>query len=220
MIAIEDDGNLVCNHCFHQVPYLIDNEKPSYKEPPKEVCFYAYRRINHFREILAQIQGKETTKIEKDKNGNDIMNNIRNQLAKERIEITKENLNYETMKNILKKLEYSKWYEHIYLIRALLGIPPPVMSAQLEEKLCNLFTRLQAPYSKYCPDDRVNFLNYYHTLYKLLVFLKEYSYLQYIPMLKDDEKILEQDDILEQCFSDLEWDYEPTLPYEFYMQYI
>ena len=43
--------------------YLIENEKPSYKEPPKEVCFYAYKRINHFREILAQFQAKETTQI-------------------------------------------------------------------------------------------------------------------------------------------------------------
>ena len=37
---------------------VIEHEKPSYKEPPKEVCFYAYKRINHFREILAQFQAK------------------------------------------------------------------------------------------------------------------------------------------------------------------
>ena len=42
---------------------LIENDKPSYKEPPKEVCFYAYKRINHFREILAQFQAKESTQI-------------------------------------------------------------------------------------------------------------------------------------------------------------
>jgi hypothetical protein len=27
------------------------------------VCFYAYKKINHFKEILAQFQGKETTQI-------------------------------------------------------------------------------------------------------------------------------------------------------------
>ena len=43
--------------------YYIEKDKPSYKEPPKEVCFYAYKRINHFREILAQFQAKETTQI-------------------------------------------------------------------------------------------------------------------------------------------------------------
>ena len=34
---------------FKNFQYLIENEKPSYKEPPKEVCFYAYKKINHFK---------------------------------------------------------------------------------------------------------------------------------------------------------------------------
>jgi hypothetical protein len=63
MIAVESEGIMVCNQCAKHVVFLIDNEKPSYKEPPKEACFYAYKRINHFREILAQFQAKETTSI-------------------------------------------------------------------------------------------------------------------------------------------------------------
>ena len=58
LIPLEDEGIMVCNSCSRTIPYLIENEKPSYKEPPKEVCFYAYKRINHFKEILAQFQGK------------------------------------------------------------------------------------------------------------------------------------------------------------------
>jgi len=58
MIPIEDEGIIICNACSRNIPYLIENEKPSYKEPPKEVCFYAYKRINHFKEILAQFQVK------------------------------------------------------------------------------------------------------------------------------------------------------------------
>ena len=58
LIPVEDEGILVCNECHTHIPFLIENEKPSYKEPPKEVCFYAYKRINHFREILAQFQAK------------------------------------------------------------------------------------------------------------------------------------------------------------------
>ena len=59
LIPMDDEGLLICNK-FVQIPFLIENEKPSYKEPPKEVCFYAYKRINHFREILAQFQAKES----------------------------------------------------------------------------------------------------------------------------------------------------------------
>ena len=66
LIPLDDEGVLICNECAVSVPYLIENEKPSYKEPPKEVCFYAYKKINHFKEILAQFQGKETTQIPDD----------------------------------------------------------------------------------------------------------------------------------------------------------
>jgi hypothetical protein len=63
LISMDDEGILICNNCSTHIRYLIENEKPSYKEPPKEICFYAYKKINHFKEILAQFQGKETTQI-------------------------------------------------------------------------------------------------------------------------------------------------------------
>ena len=37
LIPLEDEGILICNNCSRHIPYLIENEKPSYKEPPKEV---------------------------------------------------------------------------------------------------------------------------------------------------------------------------------------
>ena len=43
LIPIEYEGVSVCNKCAVQIAFLIENEKPSYKEPPKEVCFYAYK---------------------------------------------------------------------------------------------------------------------------------------------------------------------------------
>ena len=58
LIPVEHEGILVCNNCSKYVAYLFESEKPSYKEPPKEACFYAYKRINHFKEILAQFQEK------------------------------------------------------------------------------------------------------------------------------------------------------------------
>ena len=44
--------------------YLVEHEKPSYKEPPKEVCFYAYKRINHFREYLLNFKQKKPHKFQ------------------------------------------------------------------------------------------------------------------------------------------------------------
>ena len=204
LIPLEDEGILVCNLCSRTVQYLIENEKPSYKEPPKEVCFYAYKRINHFKEILAQFQGKETTQIP-----TDVIENIKLQIKKERIEIS-QITNLKT-KEILKKLGYNKYYEHIPFIKDKLGIKPPIMSPELEETLCNLFVELQSPYSKYCPDDRVNFLNYYYTAYKLCELLGEEKYLEHFPMLKDPEKRMEQDVIWKKICQELDWEFIPTI---------
>lgn len=204
MIPLEDEGILICNFCSRNIPYLVENEKPSYKEPPKEVCFYAYKRINHFKEIIAQFQGKETTQIKED-----VIENIKQQIKKERLEI-KQITNAKT-KEILKKLGYNKYYEHIPFIKDKLGIKPPIMSPELEEKLCNLFIELQSPYAKFCPDDRVNFLNYYYTAYKLCELLGETQYLEHFPLLKDKDKRIEQDAIWKKICEELDWEYIPTI---------
>jgi hypothetical protein len=204
LIPLEDEGIMVCNICSRSVQYLIENEKPSYKEPPKEVCFYAYKRINHFKEILAQFQGKETTQIPPE-----VIENIKLQIKKERIEI--EQITNLKTKEILKKLGYNKYYEHIPFIKDKLGIKPPIMSPELEETLCNLFIELQSPYSKYCPDNRVNFLNYYYTAYKLCELLGEVKYLDFFPMLKDKEKRIEQDAIWKKICEELDWEFIHTI---------
>ena len=204
LIPLEDEGLLICNVCFRSIPYLIENEKPSYKEPPKEVCFYAYKRINHFKEILAQFQGKETTQIPIE-----VIENIKLQIKKERIDLSQ--ISNNKTKEILKKLGYNKYYEHIPFIKDKLGIKPPIMSPELEDTLCNLFVELQSPYSKYCPDDRVNFLNYYYTAYKLCELLGEAQYLEHFPMLKDREKRIEQDSIWRKICEELDWEFIPTI---------
>jgi hypothetical protein len=204
LIVYEDEGVLICNRCYASIPYLVENEKPTYKEPPKEVCFYAYKRINHFKEIIAQFQGKETTQISLE-----IINTIKQQIKKERISLRQ--LSNEMIKEILKKLGLSKYYEHIPFIMDKLGVKPPVMSPELEESLFNLFIELQRPYSKVCPDERVNFLNYYYTLYKLCELLGENQYLDDIPMLKDREKIIEQDYIWRDMCAELGWSFIPTI---------
>jgi hypothetical protein len=204
LIPIDHEGMLVCNKCSVSVSFLVENEKPSYKEPPKELCFYAYKRINHFREILAQFQAKETTQIP-----DEVLNNIKNQIKKERIKPSQ--LSNRTAKEILKKLGYNKYYEHIPFIKDKLGIRPPVMSQSLEERLCSLFMDIQAPYAKYCPDDRVNFLNYYYTVYKLCELLEQTDFLPFFPMLKDREKRIEQDDIWKNICRELGWEFIPTI---------
>lgn len=204
LIPLDDEGQLICNVCFVNTPYLVENDKPSYKEPPKEVCFYAYKKINHFKEIIAQFQGKETTQIQAD-----VIEKIKQQIKKERI--TLEHLTHQKTKEILKKLELSKYYEHIAFIKNKLGIPPPVLSPELEESLYNYFIEIQAPYAQSCQDYRINFLNYFYVLYKLLELLGEDKYLPDIPLLKDREKLIEQDEIWKKICNILNWEFLATV---------
>jgi predicted small secreted protein len=203
MIPVESEGIMVCNSCAKHVLFLIENEKPSYKEPPKEACFYAYKRINHFREILAQFQAKETTLIPEQ-----VLESIKQQIKKERIDISQ--FTNKKAKEIMKKLGFNKYYEHIPFIKDKLGIKPPIMTPELEERLCNLFMEIQGPYAKYCPDNRVNFLNYYYTVYKLCELLGRREFLPYFPMLKDREKRIEQDEIWRKICEELDWEFIPT----------
>jgi len=204
LIPLDDEGVLICNACAVNIPYLIENEKPSYKEPPKEVCFYAYKKINHFKEILAQFQGKETTQIP-----DEIVDQINLQIKKERINI--DQLTHYKTKEILKKLGFNKYYEHIAFIKNKLGIKPPIFSPELEDTLCNLFMETQAPYAKTCPDYRVNFLNYYYVLFKFCELLGEEQYLDTIPLLKDREKLIEQDETWKKMCVELNWEFIPTV---------
>lgn len=205
MIPVVGDGVIVCNKCGVQHPFITDCEKPSYKEPPKEVCFYAYQRINHFREILAQFQAKETTQIP-----TDVLDNIKFQIKKERI--TLDELTYKKTKNILKNLGYNKYYEHISYIKNKLGIKPPIMNQKLEKTLCNLFGEIQNPYSKFCPNDRTNFLNYYYTIYKLCELLEQIDYLPLLKeaMIGDRIKRIEQDNIWKKICDEMDWEFIPT----------
>jgi len=203
MVPIDSEGILVCNKCSNFIVYFTENEKPSYKEPPKEACFYAYKRINHFREIIAQFQAKETTQIDAS-----IISAIEHQIRKERI--TLDQFTDIKAKEILKKLGYNKYYEHIPFIKDKLGIKPPVMSPELEETLCSLFMEIQGPYARFCPDERVNFLNYYYTIYKLCELLGQTQFLSYFPMLKDRDKRIEQDEIWKNICKELKWIFIPT----------
>ena len=203
-VPIASEGMAVCRRCGVQTRRVVESERPSYREPPKEVCFYAYKRINHFREILAQFQAKETTYVPPE-----VIASIRAQVRKERL--TLDCLTNHKTKDVLKKLGLNKYYEHIPFIKDKLGIRPPVMSPQLEEKLCSLFLEVEKQYAKHCPDHRVNFLNYYYVLYKMCELLDERRFLKYFQMLKDPVKRIEQDVVWAHICRDLNWKFIPTV---------
>jgi hypothetical protein len=65
--------------------------------------------LNHFKEILSQFQAKETTQIP-----THVIEAIRGRIKKERIQDMITEINYEKMREILKKLGFNRYFEHIH----------------------------------------------------------------------------------------------------------
>lgn len=196
-----NDATVSCPHCgFHKL-ILMDSDKPSYKDPPREVSYYAYKRINHFNEWLAQFQAKESTEIPEE-----VFEHIQEQIKKERLQAS--SLNRSKIREILKKLKYNSFYEHVpHILSRLNGHTAPVMGRETEEKLRYLFKEIQPSFQKHCPAERSNFLSYSYVLYKLCELLELDDFLPCFPLLKNRDKLYAQDKIWEKICKDLQWEF-------------
>lgn len=207
MVPQDEEGIMICNNqnCGQFITYIVDSSKPNNKDPPNEVSYTAYIRLNHFKEILSQFQAKETTQIPEE-----VIDAIKARIKKERITDMKQ-INYDKMREILRKLGLNKYFEHIQYINSIFEVKPPIMNEEPHETLCVLFIEIQKPWAIHCPANRTNFFNYTYTLYQLCKLLDQTQYLPYIPMMKDREKQLEQDMIWKKVSGDLDWEFFPTV---------
>jgi Zn finger protein HypA/HybF involved in hydrogenase expression len=202
MTFSSNEALFFCDTCGHQEFVLIDSDKPSYKDPPREVTYYAYKRINHFNEWLAQFQAKESTEIPED-----IFQAILEELKKERI-TNSESIKPTKVREILKKLKCTNFYEHVpYILNRINGKTAPVMSREVEEKLRFMFKEIQSSFVKHCPKTRSNFLSYSYVLYKFCELLELDDYLQCFPLLKNRDKLYNQDKIWQLICKDLSWEF-------------
>ena len=202
MVFSLNEAVFTCMTCGYQEFVLIDSDKPSYKDPPREVSYYAYKRINHFNEWLAQFQAKESTDIPQE-----VFDQSLVELKKERILDTR-SLKQTKIREILKKLKLNKYYEHVpHIINRLNGQNAPVMSREIEEKLRYMFREIQPSFQKHCPEGRNNFLSYSYVLYKFCELLELDEYLPCFPLLKNRDKLYVQDKIWQKICEDLRWEF-------------
>ena len=199
------DGTATCPECARTEIRLIESSKPNFKEPVQNNSYFCYKRINHFNENLNQIQAKESTDIPQM-----IMDLIKKEIRKSRItDLSK--LSVPKMKGILKKLKLNKYYEHVpHIINKLNGLPPPKLSAEVEDKLRRMFKEIQAPFEKVCPNNRKNFLNYSYVLHKMVQLLSLDEFLICFPLLKSRDKLHAQDQVWKGICKELRWEFIPS----------
>jgi len=200
------ESEIFCSKCGYTEKVLFENDKTSYKETPKEISYFAYKRINHFNEWITQFQGKETT---------DIPNNIYQEVLQEikkNIHIDIKNITNKQVREILKKLKCNKYYENIpNIINIITNRDAPMITREYEDKLRSMFKEIQSPFMNNCPEYRKNFLSYSYVLYKFCELLELDHLLQYFPLLKSREKLQQQDFIWNKICNDLKWQYIPSI---------
>ncbi len=197
-ILVIEDSSYICPDCGDMEFIIIDEDKQIKEYSP-------YRRINHFKEWLNQLQAKEITEISEE-----IFQNIVNELNKyKNIDIN--TIGRDKMQDILKKLGYNKLYEHIpFILNKLIGVDPPKIDRSTEERFIEMFTIIQEPWETYKPKGRKNFLSYPYILYKFSELLERDDLLNFFPMLQP-QKLMEQDLIWQKFCKHLKWEYYPTI---------
>jgi len=207
MLLNNNTGVLICPKCGLMENIIVDSDKPSFKEPPKEMTSFCYKRINHLNEFLAQFQAKETTEIHED-----VYNEILMEIKKERI-TNMATITPEKMRELLRRIKKNDYYEHIpYIINQLNGLPAPVIAPEIEEIIRGMFKAIQIPFEKYCPPKRKNFLSYSYIMYKFFELLELDEYLRCFQLLKSRTKLHQQDEIWKNICKDLNWQFIKSIP--------
>lgn len=185
----------ICQCCGDSEIIILDDEHQIKDYSP-------YKRLNHFREWLNQFQAKQTPDIPEQ-----IFIDIVKELNKNRI-YDLSILNKIKMKNILKKLKYNIYYEHItYIINKLNNLPPPKITRDMEKLFISMFYNIQDPWELYKKPERKNFLSYSYVLYKFCELLELDHLVDHFPLHKDPNKIMENDQIWEKICKYLNWEY-------------
>lgn len=200
----------VCVECGLSTNSVVnDIDRPIYTENVEQVVVFNYRRDNHFQECLNQLQAKENTTIPPQ-----IISDLNKEFRKYNITNPKM-FTVKLVKSYLKKLGYSKYYEHIpTIINEFCGLPAPKLTPSLEQQLRIMFDEVQEPFAKWkkiINSSRKNFLNYNYTFYKMLQLLNKDEFLNFFPLLKSREKLYEHDLFWKGICKDLRWEFIPSI---------
>src|SRR4029079_3036606 len=134
---VESEESFACRKCCAvSNNCLLLSGRRSYQEKqehePKSIV--DYKRINYFMETLNQIQAKENTEIPQE-----LMDLLLTELKIEKI-LDRSKIDNNTIRRLLKKTGYSKYYEHIpFIINSLTGGPPVKIPPLIEEKFRLMF---------------------------------------------------------------------------------
>lgn len=200
------EATVVCENCGMIDEYQDNDICHEFSEEIEVLSPFSYKKINHFKEWLSMLLGRESSSPPES-----VINILFMEMKKDRI-TDKKQITPELIKGYLRKNKLNKMYEHTTsLMYRICKISPPNISKELEAKLISMFEQTIAPFEKHKPPGRKNFLSYGYVLYKLCELLDQKHLLKSFPLLKSREKLYEQDLIWSKICKDLDWYFYPSL---------
>jgi len=181
-----NDGQIVCSVCGKNYGTISVVFNKTSKTDTDEILQTLYKRINHFFELMYQLQGLEQTDT------TDIIDHVINYMN--RRGISRESLTFFSLKKILRKLRQFRWYEHTaHILKDINGTEPPKFTLTELNNIKNAFADMQIPFEMYKKPERKNLLNYSYVIHKICQFLGYNHHLIYFPLLRNPGKLLEHD---------------------------
>ena len=190
----------MCEECgvFYETQEFIVTDLSNFKIKHKRI----YKRLDHFKEVLSQFQGKE---------GKDIPRTVIERL---RESIKNDSPTIQEVKQNLRKLKLNKYVENVlYIHHVLSGTPLPYIKREIEDKMIRLFKQMERVFGlvrSRVPFARTSFLNYYYVLFKLLDYLQQPELLHRVPLLKTHVRVKQHDALWRHICEELDWPFRPT----------
>ena len=189
-LKVEDNNNLICDSCSMCFPIYLNEKSNDLVE-----SVIKYTPLLHFKELVAQIQAKENQNIST------------HQLEKIKFEVQKINqLNFYTMRKILRKLNMKALYKNTFYLLQYFGIKIPYFEPDTEKKLIENFILIEVPYTMYKEKKRTSFMNAFFVLKKLCMLIQvDESIIRFIPIRKDLTNLKKDEIIWEKIIAYNNW---------------
>ena len=182
--------------CFFEKQEFIVTDFYNYNARPKR----SYNRLDHFKEVLGQFQGREGKTISPE-----ILDQIRGALP----DFTKATAI--DVKNAIRKLRLTKYIENFYFILfTMTGEEPPYIKREIEDKIVRMFKMIDRVWCTVERDIRRSFLNYYYILFKLLELMGQTELLSRVPLLRTRLRLRQHDFLWKKVCDELGWTWKQT----------
>ena len=209
---IQSEGCYVCTKCGEVEHVIIESEILNHRDTANEKPRTPYKKQTHLSETLNQFQAKESTEISP-KIYNDIIIELKKmKISNEDLIDIKYSKAKILIKQILKKLRYSAYYEHVpFILSKITNKPAPTISRETEELVKKMFKQTDEPFEKFCPKDRKNYLNYSYFFHKIFEILEMPEFADCFPLLKSRDKLKKADNTWEKICIYLDWPFYPSI---------